>query len=59
MYYKLKLLIGDVVMKFDINIEKYQALKATPKARKMLVKYYTFSGRYGLNHICLEASALA
>lgn len=60
MYYKVKLLIGDNVKKFDIKPDQLLNLQGLnlKNGSKMLVSYYEFNGRFGTNSVLVSYVAL-
>jgi hypothetical protein len=53
MYYKMKLLVGDLTKKFDIKPDEVIRLRNTNPARMALafVSYYEFTGQFGTNSV--------
>lgn len=48
-YYKLKVLLGDYVEKFDIKPEQYGEVKNTPIGKHIVVSYYKFPSKFDRN----------
>jgi hypothetical protein len=60
MYYKLKLLVGDNVLKFDIKPDQVINITQANFAlgQKIVVKYYDFQGKFGTNSVLNSYAAL-
>lgn len=57
MYYKIKVLNGDYMQKYDIRPEMYGELKTIPTGKTVIVRYYQFPSKFDrniMNQVCNE-----
>lgn len=58
MYYKLKVLVGDNTKKFDIKPDQVIAINTLQKSAQVVVGYYEFTGKFGMNFVSTSLSTL-
>lgn len=54
MYFKIKVLLGDTVMKLDVKPDMVQKLQDLQSGAKVVVRYYKFVGRFGENLVTTD-----
>jgi hypothetical protein len=57
-YYKLKCLVRDITKKFDIKAEDIIKLNGLEKGKQVIIQYYEFTGKFGVNYVCNGVSVL-
>lgn len=60
MYYKVKLLVRDTVLKFDIKPDQVLQIsqEQIKTGQRMLVSYYDFQSQYGTNSVLSSYASL-
>lgn len=51
MYYKAKVLIGDMVKKFDVRLEEIVNVSKIEERARVMIGYFEFQGKFGTNTV--------